>query len=253
MSALATPDPLNFNTLRQHVPLSASQGDGTPQDSHANPDLEAYNPAARPSFSPIQDTQFDVEPVRPPTPYREAEVEDALSQQVTYEHPPKTIRFDTNDSKEESAEHVTYWFDEADKRDDMVVDDVYEEHMAHQTDVSADYERSVALAVDLAVKVARSERARNNKLAAVRRLATKRAARNKALAVERRRIAIRKASALQKKQSWAVKRRVAANKATALERRRLRLGNGPSPLPGVQLADPFAVTEWDFHAAWLAM
>ena len=101
MSAPATPDPLNFNTLRQHVPLSAPQGDGTSQDSHANPDLDAYNPAAPPSFSPIQDTQLDAEPVRPPTPYHEIEVEDALSQQVTYEHPPKTIRFDTNDSKVE--------------------------------------------------------------------------------------------------------------------------------------------------------
>lgn len=253
MSAPATPDPLNFNTLRQHVPLSAPQGDGTPQDSHASPDLEEYNTAAPPSFSPIQDTQIDADPVRPPTPYREVEVEDALSQQVTYEHPPKTIRFDSNDSKVESAEHVTYWFDDADKRADMEADDMHEEHMAHQDDVSADYERSVALAVDLAVEVTRSERARNNKVAAVRRLATKRAARNKALAVERRRIAIRKASALQKKQSWAVKRRVAANKATALERRRLRLGNGPSPLPGAQPADPFAVTEWDFLAVSLAM
>ena len=236
MSAPATPDPLNFNTLRQHVPLSAPQGDGTPQDSHANPDLDAYNPAAPPSFSPIQDTQLDAEPVRPPTPYHEIEVEDALSQQVTYEHPPKTIRFDTNDSKVESAEHVTYWFDEADKRADMESDDMYEEHMAHLADVAAEYERSVALAVE----VARSERARNNKAAAVRRLATKRAARNKALAVERRRV-------------LTVKRRVAANKAAALERRRQRLGNGPSPLPGAQPEDPFAVTEWDFLAVSLAM
>lgn len=240
MSAPATPDPLNFNTLRQHVPLSAPQGDGTPQDSHANPDLDAYDPAAPPSFSPIQDTQLDAEPVRPPTPHHEVEVEDALSQQVTYEHPPKTIRFDTNDSKVESAEHVTYWIDEANERADMNVDDMYEEHMAHQADVSADYERSVALAVDLAAAVARTERSRNNKAAAVRRLATKRAARNKALAVERRRV-------------WAVKRRVAANKAAALERRRRRLGNGPSPLPGAQPEDPFAVTEWDFLAVSLAM
>ena len=238
MSAPATPDPLNFNTLRQHVPLSAPQGDGTPQDSHANPDLDAYNPAAPPSFSPIQDTQLDAEPVRPPTPYHEIEVEDALSQQVTYEHPPKTIRFDTNDSKVESAEHVTYWFDEADKRADMESDDMYEEHMAHLADVAAEYERSVALAVE----VARSERARNNMAAAVRRLATKRAARNKALAVERRRV-------------LTAKRRVAANKAAALERRRQRLGNGPSPLPGAQpeAEDPFAVTEWDFLAVSLAM
>ena len=238
MSAPATPDPLNFNTLRQHVPLSAPQGDGTPQDSHANPDLDAYNPAAPPSFSPIQDTQLDAEPVRPPTPYHEIEVEDALSQQVTYEHPPKTIRFDTNDSKVESAEHVTYWFDEADKRADMEDDDEYEEHMAYQADVAAEYERSVALAA----AVARTERARNNKAAAVRRLATKRAARNKALAVERRRV-------------LTVKRRVAANKAAALERRRQRLGNGPSPLPGAQpeAEDPFAVTEWDFLAVSLAM
>ena len=236
MSAPATPDPLNFNTLRQHVPLSAPQGDGTPQDSHANPDLDAYNPAAPPSFSPIQDTQLDAEPVRPPTPYHEIEVEDALSQQVTYEHPPKTIRFASIDTQKESAEHVTYWFDEADKRADMESDDMYEEHMAHLADVAAEYERSVALAVE----VARSERARNNKAAAVRRLATKRAARNKALAVERRRV-------------WAVKRRVAANKAAALERRRQRLGNGPSPLPGAQPEDPFAVTEWDFLAVSLAM
>ena len=242
MSAPATPDPLNFNTLRQHVPLSAPQGDGTSQDSHANPDLDAYNPAAPPSFSPIQDTQLDAEPVRPPTPYHEIEVEDALSQQVTYEHPPKTISFDTNDSKVESAEHVTHWIDEANERADMNVDDMYEEHMAHQANVSADYEHSVALAVDLAAAVARTERARNNKAAAVRRLATKRAARNKALAVERRRVC-------------AVKRRVAANKAAALERRRQRLGNGPSPLPGAQpeAEDPFAVTEWDFLAVSLAM
>ena len=238
MSAPATPDPLNFNTLRQHVPLSAPQGDGTSQDSHANPDLDAYNPAAPPSFSPIQDTQLDAEPVRPPTPYHEIEVEDALSQQVTYEHPPKTIRFDTNDSKVESAEHVTYWFDEADKRADMEDDDEYEEHMAYQADVAAEYERSVALAA----AVARTERSRNNKAAAVRRLATKRAARNKALAVERRRV-------------LTAKRRVAANKAAALERRRQRLGNGPSPLPGAQpeAEDPFAVTEWDFLAVSLAM
>jgi hypothetical protein len=222
------------------VPLSASQGDGTHQDSHAKPDLEAHNPAAPPSFSPMRNTQFDAEPVRPPTPHREAEVEDALSQQVAHEHPPKPIRFASIDSKEESAEHVTCWFDEADNRDDMEVDDMHEGHMAHQTDVSADYERPVALAVDLAVEVARSERARNNKAAAVRRLATKRAARNKALAVERRRV-------------WAVKRRVAANQAAALERRRLRLGNGPSPLPGAQSEDPFPVTEWDFLAVSLAM
>ena len=238
MSAPATPDPLNFNTLRQHVPLSASQDNSTPQDCHASPDLEAHNPAARPSFSPMQDTQIDAEPVRPQTPYREVEVEDALSQQVTYEHPPKTIRFASIDTQKESAEHVTYWFDEADKRADMEDDDEYEEHMAYQADVAAEYERSVALAVE----VARSERARNNKAAAVRRLATKRAARNKALAVERRRV-------------LTVKRRVAANKAAALERRRQRLGNGPSPLPGAQpeAEDPFAVTEWDFLAVSLAM
>lgn len=238
MSAPATPDPLNFNTLRQHVPLSASQDNSTPQDCHASPDLEAHNPAARPSFSPMQDTQIDAEPVRPQTPYREVEVEDALSQQVTYEHPPKTIRFASIDTQKESAEHVTYWFDEADKRADMESDDMYEEHMAHLADVAAEYERSVALAVE----VARSERARNNKAAAVRRLATKRAARNKALAVERRRV-------------LTVKRRVAANKAAALERRRQRLGNGPSPLPGAQpeAEDPFAVTEWDFLAVSLAM
>ena len=114
--------------------------------------------------------------------------------------------------------------------------DMYEEHMAYQADVAAEYERSVALAVE----VARSERARNNKAAAVRRLATKRAARNKALAVERRRV-------------LTAKRRIAANKAAALERRRQRLGNGPSPLPGAQPEDPFRVTEWDFLAASLAM
>ena len=236
MSAPATPDPLNFNTLRQHIPLSASQDHSTPQDCHASPDLEAHNPAARPSFSPMQDTQIDAEPVRPQTPYREVEVEDALSQQVTYEHPPKTIRFASIDTQKESAERVTCWFDEADKRADMEDDDECEEHVAHLADVAAECERSVALAVE----VARSERARNNKAAAVRRLATKRAARNKALAVERRRV-------------WAVKRRVAANKAAALERRRQRLGNGPSPLPGAQPEDPFRVTEWDFLAASLAM
>ena len=236
MSAPATPDPLNFNTLRQHVPLSASLDHSTPQDCHASPDLEAHNPAARPSFSPMQDTQIDAEPVRPQTPHREVEVEDALSQQVTCEHPPKTIRFASIDTQKESAERVTYWFDEADKRADMEDDDEYEEHMAHLADVAAEYERSVALAVE----VARSERARNNKAAAVRRLATKRAARNKALAVERRRV-------------LTAKRRIAANKAAALERRRQRLGNGPSPLPGAQPEDPFRVTEWDFLAASLAM